>query len=196
MASGYRDQLIESLEELIELLDKRTTDVSGTVYISPQQPLGDIVEPLWNIRRSHFKGLKLLALMFEADGALAHLSRVNGWEPEFEAARNKFRPAFEALNRVLYFGSETPVELGDHVRVRDFFRMKTGRVTYLPGVSPQNSELDFGGLFDLGVQFDGGSFLGIRIDRDTLEVKKSVEFLRRDPENVPDMPTDEELREY
>lgn len=190
-----RERLVKALESVIEYLDKRTSDVSGTVYISSQQPLGDISQPLWHIRRGNFVQLRVLALAFDARGPLSHIARVNGWESEFEHARDDFFTAFDALNRIRYFQSETPVELGDRVRLRHLFSKKSGRVVYLPGVSQPNSEIDFGGLFRLGVSIEDGTFTAYHVDPDSLAVVKSVEFEGRDSEGIPEMPSDEELRE-
>ncbi len=112
--------------------------------------------------------------------------------PEFKECRSKFTAAFEALNCVRYFDSEQPVRLGDHVGLRVLFRTRAGRVTYLPGVSPENREIDFGGLFRVGIDFDGG-FVMWHVDPDSLELKKGVAFVKTDPNAIPEVPTAEEL---
>ena len=70
--------------------------------------------------------------------------------------------------------------------------MRSGRVTYLPGVSPENSEIDFGGLLRVGIDF-GSGFVMWHIDPDSLELRKGVAFVKREPEDFPSVPSTEEL---
>jgi hypothetical protein len=70
--------------------------------------------------------------------------------------------------------------------------MRSGRVAYLPGVSLENPEIDFGGLFRVGIDFEGG-FTSCHVDPDTLELKEGVAFVKSDPESIPSVPSAEQL---
>jgi hypothetical protein len=195
MATPHRDELVSILERVIARLESASPDVSGTGYISPQQPLGDIAQRLWHIRRGNFARLHHLFLLFADQGPLARLARSNGWASELEALRTGFLHAFAALNRIRYFGTEEAVELGDHVEIGGLLGRRRGRVTYLPGSSAHNAELDFGGLFRVGIGLDGGRFTAVHVDPDSLDLAKSVTLVRRDASDVPPPPTEAELRE-
>lgn len=187
-----RAVLVEAVERVVERLEKSPQDLSGTFYVSTQQPFGDLVQPLWHYRRGKFPQLRQLALIFGPGGPLETLAQANGWLPEFRTCQAGFRAAFEALNCVRYFDSEQPVRLGDHVSLRVLLRTRAGRVAYLPGVSPENPEIDFGGLFRVGIDFDGG-FVTCHVDPDSLELKKGISFVERDANAVPEVPSTEEL---
>lgn len=187
-----RAVLVEAVGRIVERLEKAPQDLSGTFYVSTQQPLGDLAQPLWHYRRGKFPHLRRLALLFGEGGPLETIARANGWLPEFRESQAKFAGAFEALNCVRYFESEQPVSLGDHVTVRVLFRRRVGRVAYLPGVSPESPEIDFGGLFRVGIDSDGG-FVMCHVDPDSLELKKDVRFVRSDSSALPAIPTAEEL---
>lgn len=82
---------------------------------------------------------------------------------------------------VCYHGGTVPVLLGDVVSVRLLFRRCEGRVVYVPGISPTNPEMDFNGLVYVGIRVPGKAMMGITVLPDTYTIKKSVQFLRRDP---------------
>lgn len=81
---------------------------------------------------------------------------------------------------VKYFGSEVDVQLGDRVSVRVWFRKRCGRVVYLPGVSPRNSEFDYNGLQWAGIRLDDGSLLASVVRFSTGSLKRKVKFIKRD----------------
>jgi hypothetical protein len=189
---GHRQTLVAAVEKVVDILAKKSQIVAGTFFLSTQQPLGDLLKPLWHYRRGKFVQLRQLALMFVPAGPLETLARANGWLSEFQGAQASFMAAFEALNRVRYFESEQPVQLGDHVRLRVLLRMRSGRVSYLPGVSAENPEIDFGGLLRVGIDF-GSGFVMWHIDPDSLELRKGVAFVTRDPADLPSVPSAEEL---
>lgn len=181
------------LERTLGLLESRTADVTGTGYVSPQQPFGDIAQRLWHIRRQRYAGLHHLSLLFAAGGPIETIAARNGWPEEFRALQAEFLTAFGTLNGIRYFATERRVELGDHVELRVLFRTRRGRVCYLPGQPRHEPEIDFGGLFRVGVDVPGHSFVAVHVDPDSLDLQKSVRFIARDPRNVPEPPSGPEL---
>lgn len=189
---AQRDRLVGALTRVVDILEAKPQDVSGTIFLSTQQPLKALAEPLWHYRRGRFPQLRTIALLFASGGPLADLAERNGWRPDFEEAQGAVLEAFRALNVVRYFASELPVQLGDRVRLWALFRTRRGRVAYLPGVSPENPEIDFGGIFRVGIDCPG-LFVSCHVDPDSLELKKGVTFVARDPLGVPPIPSAEEL---
>jgi len=186
---SYGAQLVGVLERTCALLEDRTRDVASTGYVSPQQPFGDIAQRLWHVRRQRYAGLHHLSLLFAGGGPLEAIATRNGWSNEFRTLKAEFQPAFDALNCIRYFATEQRVELGDHVELRVLFRKRRGRVCYLPGKPTHNPEIDFGGLFRIGVDIPGHSFVAVHVDPEALDLKKSVRFVARDPHNVPEPPS-------
>lgn len=190
-----RAQLIRCLEGLLALLESRVVSLDGTFYVSAQQPFADVAPMLWHLRRGETFSLRYLALQFAEKGPLWQLAAGNGWTDDYALLRSDFEKAFAILNRIRYHGSEQAVEVGDHVGLRVLFRNRTGRVVYLPGHSAPRPDIDFGGIFRVGIQTLGGPFVMVHVDGDLLEVKKGVTFLRRDTTGIPKLPTPEELEE-
>lgn len=130
--------------------------------------------------------------MFATGGPLERLAETNDWLSDFKDAQASFGSAFAALNRVRYFGTEQPVELGDHVTICGLFSRRSARVAYVPGSSPENPEIDFGGLFRIGMRY-GARFTMWHIAPDSLELKIGVRFVKSGSESVPGVPSVEEL---
>jgi hypothetical protein len=186
--------MIKCLEETMNLLESKGQIESGTDFVSVQQPLGEISHFLWDLRRGRVKKLWVLALLFEGNGPLSRLADNNGWSEDFVGLKRRFDEAFSEMNCIRYNNSEEPVKLGDHVRFRVLLVRRTGRVTYVPGQSDPNAEIDFGGLFRIGIDVPNGPFVAIHVDPETLLVKRGVVLIRRDSESIPSLPTNEELR--
>jgi hypothetical protein len=94
-----------------------------------------------------------------------------------------------------YSDRVTPVELGDRVRVRLFFVIRrTGRIAYLPRVSPPHGEMEHDGIMNVGITFDDGGAGGFFLDPDTFILSKSVTFLGRDSSQPPQLPSEKEWR--
>ncbi|WP_146151791.1 hypothetical protein [Ahniella affigens] len=187
---SQRDTLVEAVKRVVDILESKPQDVSGTIYLTTQQPLKELVEPLWHYHRGRFPHLRHVALLFAAGGPLEQVATRNGWRSPFERSQAAVLKSFQALNRVRYFGSEDPVELGDRVSLRVMFRRRIGRVAYLPGVSPENPEIDFGGIFRVGIDCPG-FFVSCHVDPDFLELKKGITLVARDPLDVPPVPPDD-----
>lgn len=190
---NHRDVLVRAVEKVAGILETRPQDLSGSIYVSPQQPLGDLVQPLWHYRKGRFVQLRRTWMMFAADGPLEKLAKASNWFCEFAEARSLFQTAFAALNCVRYFGSEVPVQLGDHVSLRVLFRKTAARVSYLPGVSPANPNIDFGGLFRVGLAYGKAEFVACHVDPDTLDLDTCVHFVSQDSASIPTVPSAEEL---
>jgi len=96
------------------------------------------------------------------------------------------------MNKIVrYFGTDTPVRLGDHVTIRRWFRHIAARITYVPGLSRKNRDMEFNGLTWVCVQIPGGTRYGVVVDPDTSELKKSVVFVRRGDRDIPFIGPDE-----
>lgn len=178
-------KLIKALERLIALLEKRVEDVTMTDYISCQEPFADIGHCLWNIRRGDLSTLIHLSMQLGQQGPISLLATKHGWIKELEAIQGDFRNAFAKLHRIRYFATEDPVELGDHVTIKVFFKTRRGRVTYISSSSKPNDQIDFGGILHIGIDVPGQMFVAYPVDSKTFCVKKSVVFERRDTENIP-----------
>lgn len=65
---------------------------------------------------------------------------------------------------VTYNDRVTPVQLGDHVLTRVWFRKRKGRVVYVPGVSALNTNMEYNGLCWVGIRLDDGGFVSTVVD--------------------------------
>lgn len=84
--------------------------------------------------------------------------------------------------KIRYFNSETTVQEGDVVEYKLlllFWKKKRGRVSYVPGVSKFNPEMEHNGLVWVGVSGEDGSFRGIYVDPESGYVKNELKFLER-----------------
>ncbi len=188
-------QLGQCLASLIDLFERRTTDTSGTVFISPQQPFADVAQYLWHLRQGELWRLRQLALLLQRGGQIEQLAKNNGWEREFGEITQSFWDMFTVLNRVRYHRSERPVELGDHIKFKFWFSKAEGRVSYVPGQSELIPEIDFNGIFRVGIWMSGDRFTALTVNADTLELPRHAVFVRHDTVAIPSLPSVAELRE-
>ena len=66
---------------------------------------------------------------------------------------------------IRYSDGETDVMLGDRVRTRLFFLIRSsGRVVYIPGISAPHQEMEHDGIRLVGVKFDSGGFGGFWVE--------------------------------
>jgi hypothetical protein len=81
---------------------------------------------------------------------------------------------------IRYFDGATEVLLGDHVALRVLFRKRTGRVVYVPGISPMNPEFEYNGLSWVGIRLQDRSLVATVVLSKTGNLKKKVKFIERD----------------
>ena len=82
---------------------------------------------------------------------------------------------------VTYSDKVTPVQLGDRVETRVWwFWKKTGRVVYVPGLSPAHDHMERDGLSWVGVRIDEGGFLSTVVDPKGLFLIKNERLIGRD----------------
>jgi hypothetical protein len=81
---------------------------------------------------------------------------------------------------VRYFDGSTDVHLGDRVALKLFFKERTGRVVYVPGISAFNAEFEYDGMKWVGVRLDDRSLVATPILTKTGSLKKKIKFIGRD----------------
>ncbi len=81
---------------------------------------------------------------------------------------------------VYYFSEEIEVQLGDRVSVRVWCKRRSGRVVYVPGISPLNPEFEYNGLKWVGVRLENAALLRTIARNSTGRLTKSVRFAERD----------------
>jgi hypothetical protein len=80
---------------------------------------------------------------------------------------------------IRYFDGKTVVNLGDHVEKRGLFGRRHGRVSYVPGISEVNPNMEFNGLIYVGIKFDGGGLVATLVDPKIFLLKKTIRFCKR-----------------
>lgn len=91
-----------------------------------------------------------------------------------------FRQGYPA---VYYSDGTTPVQIGDEVETRVFFKKTSGQVAYVPGISPVNPEMEFNGLTYVGIRTVDQGIMGVTVMPNSSTIKKSIKFLRRGKES-------------
>jgi hypothetical protein len=95
---------------------------------------------------------------------------------------------------IRYHGSDTPVLVGDHVELRDplFFRRRwrSGRVVFVPGLSPPAPELEFGHADWVVVREAQGGRTGVVVDPRSKVLRPTVRFVRRSDDELRTTPAD------
>jgi hypothetical protein len=83
---------------------------------------------------------------------------------------------------VTYNDRMTPVQLGDHVLTRVWFRRRKGRVVYVPGVSTPNANMEYNGLTWVGIRLeDTGGFVSTLVDPKEAYLRHKEILVARDP---------------
>lgn len=81
---------------------------------------------------------------------------------------------------VRYSDRTADVKLGDRVSIKIWFRMRNGRVVYVPGVSALNSEFEYNGMRWVGIRLEDDALVASPVLSGTESLKKKVHFIRRD----------------
>ena len=95
---------------------------------------------------------------------------------------------------VTYSDGATEVSLGDRVSVSIWFRRRTGRVVYLPGVSRLNPEFEYNGMRWVAIRLDDKSLVATPVLVPTERLKAKIWFAARD--ESPAEVIDESSREF
>lgn len=85
---------------------------------------------------------------------------------------------------VRYSDRITTVELGDQIKVRTLFGSRCGVITYVPGNSRVNDEMEHGCMHWVGITFEkrnliSGTFSGVLVDPDSGCTLKKLIFIKR-----------------
>jgi hypothetical protein len=78
---------------------------------------------------------------------------------------------------IFYADGKTEVRIGDKVSVRSFLVRRSGTVSYVPGVSPKQREMEHHGLSWVGITLDQGGHASTVIITETRSLKASVKRL-------------------
>jgi len=90
---------------------------------------------------------------------------------------------------VKYYASNVPVNLGDIVELRVWFKWRRARINYVPGISKPHSEMEHNALFWIGIVREDGRFVADIVDPDTGCTRKIVRFLSRGTmDELPSVP--------
>jgi hypothetical protein len=97
-----------------------------------------------------------------------------------------------AYEPVRYCPGDREVKLVDRVTARVFFFIKkSGRVSYIPGVSDLHPEMEHDGIRLVGISFSGGGAGGFWVDSSSGRLEKRVRFVSRDSSPFPPLPSPE-----
>jgi hypothetical protein len=103
-------------------------------------------------------------------------------------------PTVSEVGPIYYSDGTTRVMLGDHVSVRTFvFFRSEGRVSYVPGISKRNRNMESNGLCLIGISHENGLFRGVWVDPDTLKLGTKYRFEKRSSEPVDEMKPDDDF---
>ena len=88
----------------------------------------------------------------------------------------------ETHSRLFYHGTTTEVCIGDHVRIRRWFRRDLeGVVCYIPGISPRRAELEDAEeqYFTWAIQVPDGIVLTMAYSPEIGQPPRKIAFVRR-----------------
>ena len=87
---------------------------------------------------------------------------------------------------ITYRDRVTPVQLGDHVQTRIWWRRRRGRVIYVPGVSRLDPRMEFNGLTSVAIRLERDwGILSTVVDPKGAFLIKNERLIRRDSVDVP-----------
>ena len=81
---------------------------------------------------------------------------------------------------VTYADGTTEVRLGDGASVSVWFRRRTGRVVYVPGISKRNPEFEYHGMRWVGIRLDDKSLVATPVLVPSERLKAKIRFIARD----------------
>jgi hypothetical protein len=80
---------------------------------------------------------------------------------------------------VCYADGATPVAVGDEVTASSWQHKRSGRVEYVPGLSPREKDMECYGLSWVGIKLDSGGWLDMVVDPETSRLGKAVTLVSR-----------------
>ena len=81
---------------------------------------------------------------------------------------------------VRYSDGTTDVLFGDRAEFHGWFKRRSGRVVYVPGISAMNAEFEYNGMRWVGIRLDDGSLLATPVLLPNERLKTRVRFVGRD----------------
>jgi hypothetical protein len=81
------------------------------------------------------------------------------------------------------------VRLGDHVEIKVRFKRHKGRIVYVPGISPLNTQYEFNGLRWVAIRTET-MIIGSIVRPQTETLKPKVKFIQRDASSFDAAPDD------
>lgn len=98
------------------------------------------------------------------------------------------------MKPVTYYNTSTKVQIGDYVELKVWLFFwkgwQMGRVYYVPGVSPKSDSLEYDGLSWVSIHNENGSPVGVVVNPETGQLKKTVRFIRRSDDALTETPVD------
>lgn len=92
---------------------------------------------------------------------------------------------------IRYCDSDVEVRLGDHVEIKVWFKRRGGRIVYVPGLSPLNTQYEFNGLRWVAIRTES-MIIGSIVRPQTETLKSKVKFIQRDNSPFDSAPDDPE----
>jgi hypothetical protein len=92
---------------------------------------------------------------------------------------------------ICYAGSDVAVRLGDQVEIKVWFKRRRGRIVYVPGLSPLNTQYEFNGLRWIAIRTHN-MLIGSIVHPQTEALKRKVKFIQRDDSPFDRAPDDPE----
>ncbi|QWV93566.1 DUF4926 domain-containing protein [Geomonas oryzisoli] len=126
------------------------------------------------------------------DGTTNWLVTVSASDVELEVIKRS--PVEIMMKPVTYYNTSTKVQIGDYVELKVWLFFwkgwQKGRVYYVPGVSPKSDSLEYDGLSWVSIHDKNGSPVGVVVNPDTGQLKKTVRFIRRSDDALTETPVD------
>lgn len=92
---------------------------------------------------------------------------------------------------IRYSDGGVEVRLGDQVEIKVWFKRRLGRMVYVPGLSPLNTQYEFNGLRWVAIRTHN-MLIGSIVHPQTETLKGKVKFIQRDDSPFDKAPDDPE----